>query len=96
MKTLTLFSKHISITMGIAIFVLLSVNMYLFSQTVVISDKIAKMEDRIVLLHSQNRDLNRNLQELHSLEHVQEYAPVLGLTSSATSLKLENNGYAMR
>lgn len=91
-----LFLKNLTAVIGIFILGLLFVNMYLFSQTVVLADTITKMEDRIEKLHAENRELNKTVQASLSLETISSYSSVLNLTSSATALKLEKVGYASR
>lgn len=74
---------------------LLSINIVLFSKTIIIGDGVAKLENNIHQLRISNMELQQKLYTMNSLERLSKAAQELGFTKDAQPITLNNLTYAL-
>lgn len=86
---------HKTIIIG-SILLLMLANIYLFAQTVSLSDSIISVEKKTVKLREENQLLQEKYYTLNSIEHLERVAQFLGFTESAQSISVGKPDVAMR
>ena len=89
------FSKHRIIIISFIIGLMFA-NIYLFAQTVSLSDSIGTIEKKTIGLRQENQLLQEKYYTLNSIQHLEKVADYLGFTESAKSLSLQQLNFAMR
>ncbi|HLL61006.1 MAG TPA: hypothetical protein VK338_04770 [Candidatus Nitrosocosmicus sp.] len=74
---------------------LLSLNIFLFSQSIVIGDNVAKLEKDIHQMKISNMELQQQLYTVNSLENISKLADALGFTKDAQPVNLHSFTYAL-
>jgi cell division protein FtsL len=77
-----------------AVITLLSINIVLFSKTIIIGDNVSKTENEIHKLKITNMELEQKLYTMNSLERLSMVAKELGFTKEAQPITLNNLTYA--
>lgn len=83
-------NNNLKIGSVVLVLSLLIINVVLFSQTIVIGDNIAKLEQDIHQVKINNMELEQKLYTVNSLENLAKIAPSLGFTKDAQPTSLDN------
>lgn len=73
----------------IAILVLMGANVFFFSKTIALSDKIVSLEAKSVFLTRENVSFEKRLYEARSLDNLEKVADSLGFTTPVQTLYFE-------
>lgn len=73
---------------------LLAANIFVFAQSVRLSDEIVELETNTLELRKENARLQQDIFTQSSLSNLEELADQLGFTNPAEPLYLEQNEYA--
>lgn len=79
---------------GFVLFILLLINIYLWTKSIVLGDSIRKMEIETAKLKVENEELERKVYSLGSLQNLEQAAGRLGFTKRSEPIYLESLKYA--
>lgn len=74
--------------------ILVGANIFLFTSSISLGDQISGFENKIVVLHKENLNLERQVSDLSSLKFAADKAQALNFTKTGTPTYLENLGVA--
>jgi len=78
-----------------AVITLLSVNIFLFSRSIIIGDNIVKLENDIHQVQLSNMDLEQKLYTLDSLDNLTQEATAMGFTKETQPVNLNSITFAL-
>lgn len=88
--------KTVKLTIWIAFFLLISVNVFIFLSGMKLSKQINYFEKETKRLHQENIDLEKKAYEADSLQYAASVAAQLDFTKKAEPYFLENLRYALK
>lgn len=71
---------HVSRVIIMSIFVFLAVNVFLYTQTIVLGDGLSKLEKKIVMLKQENDELEKKSATLETISRLSIVAENMGFT----------------
>lgn len=80
---------------GAVLLIMLLANVYVYTKTIVLGDKIVKLETKINQLKLENSEYEKKIASFNSLQNLNAVAGSLGFTEKAKPMYIENFQYAL-